>query len=139
MRFRRHDFQLESFERVDVGPGLALLRLSGRWRAGASDGVRLVATVGGAAEELPQLPDPPPDASGLWRAAFSADAELDGGVEFQLHRADGPPIPLPAPVDRGLRASALGLEPAEPEPEPAPDPELRAGLQVREPAVHAAE
>ena len=124
MRFRRHDFRLDSFERVEVGPGLALLRLSGRWRAGTSDGVRLVATVGGAAEELPQLPDPPPDGSGLWRAAFSADVDvLDDGVDFQLQRADGPPIPLPGPVDRGLGASTLGLEPAEAEPAAEPEPE----------------
>ena len=118
MRFRREDLRVESFEYVAVGPGLALLRLAGEWRAAAPAGARLLATPpDGAEEELAALPEPPGDGSPLWRAAFSADSALLGGhVRFRLEADDGRAVELPQPVERGV--APVAAEPAEPGAEP---------------------
>ena len=113
MRLRRPDLRVESFEYVEVAPGLTLLRLSGEWRGRAPDGVRLV----GAGEELGALPEPPPaDGDPLWRAAFSAPGEVLGGP-FVLDTHDGRSVDLPLPV-----AAALPGAVVEEEDEADPDP-----------------
>jgi hypothetical protein len=136
MRFRREDLRVEGFEYVEVGAGLALLRLAGVWRAGAPDGARLLALRDGAEEELAALPEPPDDGTGVWRAAFSAGTEvLDGRTDFRLEAADGRTVELPAPVERGVRAA----EPvaAEAEPEAYADPEAYAEPEPAEPGRFA--
>jgi hypothetical protein len=108
-------FAVEEFEYVDVGPGPALVRLSGAWKAGEPEGdVGLVAWLGG--ERIPLSPLPaPPAGGGSWRAAYSAPADLlgDPAAAFELEPPDGPAITLFAPVEHGA---------ADPEPEAEPEP-----------------
>jgi hypothetical protein len=122
MRFRRQDLRVESFEYVQVGTGLALLRLAGEWRADPPVGFRLLAIHGGVEEDLAPLPEPPGDGGGLWRAAFSAPGSvLEPRTRFVLEAVDGRTFELPLPVERGAVAAAPEPEP-EPEPEPFPAP-----------------
>lgn len=125
-RLRRPELRVESFEYVEVGPGLALLRLAGEWRHGTPPGVRLMAVRGDSSEDLAALPDPPPDGTGLWRAAFSVDGELlDGWTRFVLERDGAPHIELPEPVEHGVGVAEPEPEPvAAPEPVAEPEPEL---------------
>lgn len=111
-RFGRQELRVESFELVEVGAGLALLRLAGEWRSGTPDGVRLVASGSGVAQELPALPEPPAEPGDLWRAAFSAEGDVQY-ARFRLHTSDGRSVTLPAPV-----VPQLAPETYEPEPEP---------------------
>lgn len=98
-RFRRQELRVESFELVEVGPGLALVRLAAEWRSEVPSSVTLIAVRGGVEEELPALPEPPGDGGGLWRAAFSAQEDvLD--ASFWLQADDGRSIALPALVPR---------------------------------------
>ena len=130
MRFRRQDLRVESFEHVEVAPGLALLRLAGEWRAGVPAELRLIARAAdGSEEEFAALPEPPGDGGGLWRAAFSA-GEVLGGRDFVLERGDGPPVALPVPVAVGLPE-----EPEEAELDP-PHPTIGA-LEAAERALEA--
>jgi hypothetical protein len=137
-------FSVEEFEYVEAGPGLALLRLSGRWRAGDPMlDVPLVALAGGERVELSPLPAPP-SADGAWRAAYSASPELlrDVSASFELEPPAGPAIPLPRPVEHGAgpveadaEAELAAPEPVEPEPvEPAPAPAPRATAAERPPS-----
>jgi hypothetical protein len=130
-------FEVETFEYVDAGPGVALLRLSGTWGADAPlDDVELVAVAGGQRVALAPLPTPGAD-DGSWRAAYSASPELlsDPDATFELEPADGDPIQLPAPVEHG---AAVAVEPeaeVEPEPEPQQKPEPRRAPEPHAPAV----
>ena len=108
----RPAFAVETFEYVEAGPGLALLRLSGVWQAGEPAGhVQLVVDVDGERVELAPLPAPGAE-DGTWRGAYSAGPELLGG-SFELVADGAVPVALPAPVAHGA-----AVEP-EPEPEPA--------------------
>jgi hypothetical protein len=115
-------FEVETFEFVEAGPGMALLRLAGTWRAGDPPEAQLVVYTGDDPEpvELEALPAPPA-AGGVWRAAFSTDPELlrDPSARFELEPPAGREIALPAPVERGAGAE-VEAEAAEPEPEPEP-------------------
>jgi hypothetical protein len=122
----RPAFRVETFEYVDAGPELALLRLAGRWAAGhPPGGLVLVAVAGGERVELPPLPAPPA-AEGVWRAAFSVDADLLDAA-FELEPPVGEPIPLPAPVEQALAGAEPVVE-EEVEPEPQPDAEEPHGI-----------
>jgi DNA repair exonuclease SbcCD ATPase subunit len=130
MRFRRPDLRVESFEYVEVGPELALLRLAGEWRGEEPAGVRLL----GAGEELAALPEPPSDgAGGLWRAAWSAPAAVLGGP-FVLEGGDGRVVELPLPRDAALPAVVV-----EPKEEAAPEAELETAAEAAPEAEPAAE
>ena len=131
-RFRRQELRVESFELVEVGPGLALVRLAGEWRSEVPSVIRLVAVRGGVERELPPLPEPPGDGGGLWRAAFSAQANVLGSA-FSLDTGDGRSIELPGLVRRAparepsraesrsrARVAERGGDPG-PEPEAAPE------------------
>jgi hypothetical protein len=109
----RPAFAVETFEYVEAGPGIALLRLSGVWQAGspAAD-VSLVVAAGGERVVLDALPAPGAD-DGTWRSAYSASPELLGG-SFSLVAEGEPPVVLPAPVEHGAVP--------EPEPEYVPPP-----------------
>jgi hypothetical protein len=134
-------FTVETFEYVEAGPDLVLLRLSGRWRSrrATSDGVELIVVSAAGREPLMALPAPPA-ADGSWRAAFSASRAVlsDPSTSFELDAGGGRPIPLPTPVTHATAAP----EP-EPEPvaaavvEPAPDP--RDALAAERAARQAAE
>ena len=129
MRFgRRPDFQVESFEYVEVGPGLALLRLAGLWRDEAPSSARLFA----GEEELAALPEPPSDGGDLWRAAFSASGDALAAA-FVLEAEDGRVVELPPPSERGVAPMA----PESPEPEPAPVAVEPAEYQAYEPEPEA--
>jgi hypothetical protein len=112
-------FTVEEFEYVEAGPGLALLRLAGVWRAGAPlVEVALVAVSGDEFMTLPPLPAPPAG-EGMWRAAYSADPQLlsDPATTFELDPPAGRPIPLPRPLAHGSRATgAAGPAPVAPSP-----------------------
>jgi hypothetical protein len=110
----RPAFQVETFEYVDAGPGLALLRLAGTWRAGdPPGGVELVAVSAGERVTLAPLPAPPAGAGGpLWRAAYSVSPSLLHAA-FEVEPPAGRPIPLPAPVAHDTIEAAD--PPAEPE------------------------
>jgi DNA repair exonuclease SbcCD ATPase subunit len=117
-------FQVETFEYVEAGPGVALLRLSGVWPAGDPAGeVDLVAVAGGERVTLAPLPAPRAD-DGSWRAAYSASPELLGG-SFTLEPAGGELVALPAPVEHGAVV------------EPAPEPEPEYPRQAAESAAAA--
>jgi hypothetical protein len=127
---RSPTFTVEEFEYVEAGPGLALLRLAGVWRAGDPPvDVALVAVSGDGRLTLPPLPAPPAG-DGAWRAAYSADPELlrDPATTFALDPPAGPPIPLPRPDEHGAPAVIEVLEPAEPaataRPPATPEPAL---------------
>ena len=112
MRLGGPAFKVESFEYVEAGPGLALLRLAGHWRGDVPEGdVVLVARSRGERTELAPLPAPPAD-GGTWRAAYSADAELlkAADLAFELKRPLGRPVTLPSPSKHS----------AEPRPSPHP-------------------
>ena len=109
-RFRRQELRVERFELVEVGPGLALVRLSGEWRSAPPTEVTLIARHGGTREELAPLPEPPGDSGGEWRAAFSAHGEALE-AEYELHTADGRRVELPAPVPRGAPVAAAASRP----------------------------
>lgn len=133
MRFRlRQDLRVESFEYVEVGEGLALVRLAGEWRTGPPAVFRVLA----GTEELSPLPEPPGDGDGLWRAAFSAQTELiQPGTRFMLEADDGRVVELPVPVERGVGAAVEPAPTPEPEPEPEPEPDalvLPGSLSVPE-------
>ncbi len=117
MRFRlRQDLRVESFEYVEVGEGLALVRLAGEWRADPPTGFRVLA----GTDDLATLPEPPGDGDGLWRAAFSASTEvLNPQTQFKLETEDGRVVDLPLPLERGVAVQAQ----PEPTPEPEPQPE----------------
>jgi hypothetical protein len=118
VRFRREDLRVDEFEYVEVGADLALLRVAGAWRGVEPHAVALIAERSGMEIELPTLPEPPDDGAGLWRAAFSARADLlDGHSAFVLVADDGRVVELPEPGPHGMAA-----EEREPEPEPAPEP-----------------
>jgi uncharacterized coiled-coil protein SlyX len=119
-RFRRRpELRVESFELVEVGSGLSLVRLAGEWRSGVPSRVRLIAAARGDARHLPALPEPPGGGGGLWRAAFSAEGDV-GGARFRLHTDDGRSVTLPQPVVRGA-----GKPPVASEPAPVPLPPVR--------------
>lgn len=136
-------FTVDEFEYVEAGPGLALLRLAGTWRAGApAIAVPLVAVSGDERLTLPPLPAPPAS-DGTWRAAYSAPAEVlhDASATFELEPPAGRAIELPRPVEHGAAALEPALEvveAAEPEPvrEPVPVPEAEPRA---EPALVIAE
>jgi hypothetical protein len=114
-------FTVEEFEYVDAAPGLALVRLSGKWHAGDPPGdVGLAAWLGGERVPLSALPAPP-SAEGSWRAAYSAPPELiaDPATAFELEPPEAPPIALPAPVEHGTAET-------EPETPAVARPETRA-------------
>jgi hypothetical protein len=123
-------FTVDEFEYVEAGPGLALLRLAGRWRAGAPAlAVPLVAVSGDERLTLPPLPAPPAS-DGTWRAAYSAPSEMlhDAAATFELEPPAGRAIELPRPVEHGAAALAPVEEVARPEPmrpvAAAPEPAL---------------
>ena len=124
MRFGGPAFKVESFEYVDAGP-LALLRLSGRWRgvAPAPEDALLVARTAGERIELSPLPAPPAD-DGLWRAAYSADADLladgAGDLAFELEPPAGRSITLPSPAPHVQQPQPRSGMPAPPPPAPEP-------------------
>jgi hypothetical protein len=96
-------FEVDKFEYVDAAPGLALVRLAGRWRAQPDGDVGLVAWLAGEKVPLAALPAPPAE-GGTWRAAYSSTVELmhDPAAEFELEPPNGPPIRLPSPVEHGV-------------------------------------
>jgi hypothetical protein len=148
-RFRRQELRIESFELVEVGPGLALVRLAGEWRSEVPSVVRLVAVRGGVERELPPLPEPPGDGGGLWRAAFSAQGNVLGSA-FSLHTDDGRSFELPrlvrraperepSPAESRSRARVAERRPEprrerRPEPRVEPRPESRPERRRFEPA-----
>jgi hypothetical protein len=107
-------FTVETFEYVEAGPSVALLRLSGVWREGDPEGVvELVATTDGERVKLAPLPAPAAR-DGTWRAAFSASPELLG-ASFELEAAGEAAVALPAPAEHGAAVEA------EQEPQPVPE------------------
>jgi hypothetical protein len=114
----RPAFEVETFEYVEAGPGLVLMRLAGTWRAGDPPGrTDLVAVSGG--ERVPLSPLPPPPATGadgLWRAAFSTSPRRLGAA-FELDPPAGESIPLPAPAEHATAAAspAPDMEAGEPQ------------------------
>ena len=118
-------FEVEEFEFVDAAPGLALVRLSGRWQAEEPKGdVALVAWLGG--ERIPLSPLPAPTAGeGSWRGAYSAAPELltDPAAAFELEPPRGDPVTLPAPVEHGAAPPSVPPVAATPPPEVLPDRE----------------
>jgi hypothetical protein len=118
-------FEVETFEYVDAGPGVALLRLSGTWGTGTPAGeVELVAVTDGERTALAPLPTPGAG-DGSWRVAYSASLGLlsDPGAAFELEPAGAAPIPLPAPIEHGAVVVAEPEAVVEAEPEPmAPQP-----------------
>lgn len=103
---RRLTFELERFESIEVGEGLTLLRVAGRWRGRALERVPgPVVVVHGRRGELTLdlLPDPgslpafadvePPP----WRAGFALPGELPAGATYALRIADGSTYELPPP------------------------------------------
>ena len=123
MRTPSPAFTVETFEYVEAGSDIALLRLSGVWPGGAPDGpVELAATLDGAREALAPLPAPRAD-DGTWRAAYSATRE-QLAASFELETAAGERVALPAPVEHG--AAPVKPEPqavAAPDPIPVAEPE----------------
>jgi hypothetical protein len=115
----RPAFAVDTFEYVEAGSGVALLRLSGSWEAGppAAD-VSLVVEAGGERVLLDALPAPGAD-DGSWRAAYSASPELLAG-SFELVVGGEPAVALPAPVEHGAAAKA---EPQAAEPDTVPEPQ----------------
>jgi hypothetical protein len=128
-------FEVESFEYVEAGPGLALLRLAGSWGAGdPPDDVALVAWSDGERVPLSPLPAPPAG-GGAWRAAYSASPDLlrDTGTAFELEPPAGRSIPLPAPVEHGA-VQAAAEEPPAPALPPALEPPADPPPPQRPPA-----
>jgi hypothetical protein len=137
----RPAFQVETFEYVEAGPGLALLRLVGRWRAGTSpQGAELVAVSAGERVTLTPLPAPPAggDPDSLWRAAYSAPPRLLHAA-FELQLPAGRTIPLPAPVEHGA-ADAEDADEAEEHAEEAAAarPRRRFGRRREQPPASTA-
>jgi hypothetical protein len=122
MRLGGPAFTVESFEYVDAGP-LALLRLAGRWRGAppSPDDVVLVARTGGERIELGPLPAPPAD-DGLWRAAYSADADMlsdgAGDLAFELEPPAGRSITLPSPTEHAPQPPSRAGTTTPPQPQP---------------------
>jgi predicted nucleic acid-binding Zn-ribbon protein len=134
----RPAFQVEAFEYVEAGPGLALLRLAGTWRGGDPvGGAELVAVSAGERVTLAPLPAPPAgEGDPLWRAAYSAPPRLLHAA-FELDLPAGRPIPLPAPVEHGA-ADAEEAEEAGEEPEVAA-PRRRFGRRREQPPPTSAD
>jgi predicted nucleic acid-binding Zn-ribbon protein len=132
---QRPAFQVETFEYVEAGPGLALLRLAGTWRAGdPPGGAELVVVSAGERVTLAPLPAPPAgDGDPLWRAAYSAPPDLLHAA-FELDPPAGRPIPLPAPVEHGAAEAddAEDAEEAVDEPQAAA-PRRRFGRRREQP------
>lgn len=111
---RRFGFDLERFETIQVGDGLTLLRIAGRWRSRALERVpEPVIVVNGTRGEirLDVLPDPgalpafadadPPP----WRAGFALPGEAPAGASYALRIADGTTYELPPPSPGSLRTA----------------------------------
>ena len=93
-------FELEDFELVEAGPGTALLRIAAH--AGLPQAGRpldLVIERAGKHHRLTPLPAPP-DASGMFRVAFTAPSAIVAGAQFSLELPDGSRVLLPAPRRR---------------------------------------
>ena len=104
----RLKLELERFEFVPAGAGLALLRLSGRWSPPrpAPAALRLAVQSGGRRKAFAPLPGPAlPGEAGEWRAGFSVPSELLAGGSFVLE-AEGLRVELPPPAERALRTKA---------------------------------
>lgn len=99
-------FDVESFEFVEAGPGLALLRLAGA----LPDEAELVAVADGGRVTLDPLPAPP-SADGVRRVAYSARVALvrDPSVRFTLVVNDAV-FELPSPVEHGTTPPAAAQE-----------------------------
>ena len=140
MRRGRPHFDVERFERVDAGPSLALLRVSGVWSGGIRDETEMPALVVGGKRVRP-LPAPdlaPPRPDSPWRAAFSAPVALleEANGRFGL-AIDGRVVALPEP-ETGALPAARPAAAAPPAPEPEPErPE--AGTQPERPELAALE
>jgi hypothetical protein len=118
VRKPRPAFEVETFEYVEAGPGVALLRLSGVWRPRTPEGeIELVVVAGDERVGLAPLPAPGAD-DGTWRAAYSVAPELLAG-RFELVAPEAEPVGLPAPVEHGAEPEPV----VEPDPAPVPDPE----------------
>jgi hypothetical protein len=106
----RASFELERFERVVAVPGIALLRVTGRFRADAVARLEppvLVVDEGGAQRRIDALPG----AAGLtpmagpgggvpWRGGFPVPAEdVKPDSAFVLDTGAAGTIELPRPVD----------------------------------------
>jgi hypothetical protein len=135
-------FEVERFESVAAGRGVALLRLAGRWR-GEANGTTgrpvLIVDDGRASHRLAALPEPEGQGD-PWRAAFSAPADLLSGerLAFALD-AGGETIRLPAPAEHALRPADERAAPARTALEGAVT-ELSARLaEAEERAAHATE
>jgi hypothetical protein len=130
-------FELDSFEYVEAGPGLALVRLAGTWAAGNPAEVSLFSVADGERTALPSLPAPPSDGD-VWRGAFSGTPELvrDASVRFELEAPGAGVVELPLPVEHGAAAVSEPAPVAEPqaavaEPQAAAEP-VRPQLPQRE-------
>jgi hypothetical protein len=117
-------FQVETFEHLAATPGTVLLRVAGRWRAGARGPLSppvLVIDDGRGTHRLPALPGPHEAAPAVgpnppaWRAAFTAPkALLDGQVAFAIDAGSGVLSDLPQPVPMRRRtASPPAVRPAD--------------------------
>lgn len=111
----RPSLEVEGFESVPAGPGLALLRLSGRWRPADAvpAALRLAVVADGRRSVFAPLPGPPTGEQAEWRAGFSVPAELVWNGSFLLEAAEGLGVELPRPTERALAnrngpAAALG-------------------------------
>ncbi|MDQ6915828.1 MAG: hypothetical protein M3155_08465, partial [Actinomycetota bacterium] len=105
----RVEFEVERFEQVPAGSGVALLRVAGRWRGHAGEVARpptLIVDDGRAARRLAALPGPESNGD-PWRAAFSAPAALLSAerLDFALD-AGGTIVDLPHPVEQRLPSAA---------------------------------
>jgi hypothetical protein len=124
-------FRAESFEYLEAGAGLALLRLSGFWsEADPPAGSTYLTVTGAGGEPVELAPLPAPQGStGVWRAAFSAPTRLlaDPMAAFALEPERGDPIVLPAPTRHGGAESAPSAGSAERQPADTPASEGAGG------------
>jgi hypothetical protein len=101
-------FEIDEFERVSAGAGVALLRLAGRWRYSGTlelDAPTLIIEDGRGAHHLRALPGPDATSAAApngrpWRAAFSVPVELlDGSRTAFVLDAGAAIVELPRPSE----------------------------------------
>lgn len=94
--------ELETFERMDVGPKTALLRFAGRTSSdsGPAEPPVLIVEAGAHHHRISALPAPPPP-GGTVRAAYPASLDvLEAADGFALELSDRSVLPLPRPIHR---------------------------------------
>ena len=93
-------FELEEFELIEATPGTALLRIAARAALPqAGRPLHMIIERAGQHHRLTPLPAPP-DASGMFRVAFTAPSAIVAAAQFSLELPDRSLVVLPAPRRR---------------------------------------